>query len=93
LTLDLAHKNEFEEDKQKIGLCTHDDFSQFVPGNSQDVESSVCDFDAGNQENNPEGYHKAFEGENDVAFVCNSCHAILCKDCVQDYSSEDSPTN
>jgi len=34
--------------------------------------------------------HPAVEGERDAAFLCNNCHAVACKNCIEDYPSDES---
>jgi hypothetical protein len=93
LTLDLPAKDDSEKDKHKIAMCTHDNHSLFMPETLDDCESTVCDFDSGSPQTEQGGHHKAFDGLIDAAFICNNCHAILCKNCVEDYTPENSPKN
>jgi len=93
LTLDLS-KTDLEKDKERIGLCTHDQYSEFHSSNSNDVETIYCDFDNGETRSSGGALeHKAFDSEKDIAFLCNNCHAVMCKNCVQDYSSDEAGNN
>lgn len=89
--------------REKSAFCEHD-FEALYQADEKDSTSPVeCDFthdtndDAGKSKlekmNNPTK-HPAVEGEGDVAFLCNKCHAIACKDCIEDYSDdENTPTD
>lgn len=93
LTLDLS-KTDLEKDKERIALCTHEEYSEFYSSNKNDVESIYCDFDNGETRSSGGSLeHKAFDSEKDIAFLCNDCQAIMCKNCVQDYSSDESNNN
>lgn len=93
LTLDLS-KTELEKDKERIALCTHEEYSEFHSSNMNDVENIYCDFDNGETRSSGGSLqHQAFDSERDIAFLCKDCQAIMCKNCVQDYSSDESNNN
>lgn len=85
LSVKTGPNTELEKDKEKIGKCTHDKLSNFKIDKEEEVESTLCDFEGEN--NKPD--HQAFDSVTDNAFICDSCHGILCKDCVEDYSDEE----
>ena len=85
LTVKTSPSTELEKDKEKIAKCTHDKLSNFKIDKLEEVESTLCDFEGEN--NNPD--HKAFDSVTDNAFICDNCHGILCKNCVEDYSDEE----
>lgn len=83
LFLDLS-KTDAEKDTEKVGLCDHDHHTTFISQTDRDVESVYCDF---NQDQ--EGGHRAFDSKADIAFLCKNCHAVACKDCINEYPEED----
>lgn len=73
-----------EVDTKRIAECEHTKRGSFQAGNMKDVEDTYCDMvDASNTQ------HKAFEGRYDNAVICKNCFCIICKNCVQDYSSDE----
>lgn len=87
LFLDLS-KSDADKDTEKLASCNHENYSIFTSQDDKDVEAAYCDF-------NPEkeGAHRAFDSSRDITLLCNDCHAILCKECVEIYSDEESPNN
>lgn len=51
------------------------------------MNETICDFSNEAESKGVQG-HQAFENVSDNALLCNNCHAIFCKECVQEYSSE-----
>lgn len=85
LKISTGPTTDVEKDKEKIGKCTHDKLSLFKIDKVEEVDSTLCDFEGENGKSN----HKAFDSVTDNAFVCDNCHGILCKDCIEIYSDED----
>ena len=77
----IGPETDMEKDLAKIGNCTHDKLGHFRPGASSDVDIIECDFTYSYLNGKP-SHHKALTSVNDVAFVCQNCQAIICKDCV-----------
>lgn len=89
LHIDIGPKTELEKDTLKIGNCLHDKLSAFKIYEEKEVEETPCDFPQDIDRNGKPVLHKAFDSVTDNAFVCGDCHAIFCKDCVEDYSSSE----
>jgi hypothetical protein len=85
LKITTGPTTEIEKDKEKIGKCTHDKLSLFKLDNKEDVNSTLCDFEG----EFGKADHKAFDSVTDNAFVCDHCHGIMCKDCIEVYSDEE----
>lgn len=85
LTVKTGPETYVEKDKDKIGKCTHDNLSNFIIDKEKEVETTLCDFEG--ESGKPD--HRAFDSVTDNAFVCNNCHGIMCKDCVEVYSDEE----
>jgi len=93
LALDLHNKSDLDKDNEKIGFCTHD-LGILTSTNAKDTELIECDFDNG--EGGSCGNlskHNAFDGVGDVAFLCKNCQGVVCKNCIEDYSSEEEANN
>ena len=89
-TLDLETKSQLQKDQERIALWTRYNYWEFVPGSNEEVENTFCDFDNGiTKPQHGETKHNVFEEVNDRGFVCKNWHAILCKDCVEVYSSSE----
>jgi hypothetical protein len=84
--------------RKESSFCEHSELSMYI-GDENDNKSPLgCDFvgdheEVGeqltkDQENIPKK-HPAVEGEGDVAFICDNCHAVICKNCYTEYSSDE----
>lgn len=91
LTIKIGPQNDLEKDLSNVGNCTHENLSHFVVNTVEDVNQTFCDFGGDHGSDGKPDLHKAFDSVTDNAFVCDSCHAICCKDCVNDYSNDTSP--
>jgi len=89
LHIKVGAQSDLEKDTEKVGNCFHEDMSLFMANTSQDVEGTMCDFSDVFDSKGKVETHKAFDSATDVAFVCNNCHAVMCKDCGEDYSSSE----
>lgn len=85
LTVKTGPETSLEKDREKIGKCTHDKLSNFIIDDEKEVKTTLCDFEGENGK--PD--HAAFDSVTDNAFVCDNCHGIMCKDCVEIYSDEE----
>lgn len=73
-----------EKDTKNIANCEHTNRSTYQAGSLEEIHDTYCDMvDASNTQ------HKAFDGRYDNAMLCNNCFCIICKNCVQDYSSDE----
>jgi len=89
LHIKVGPESDLEKDIQKIANCLHESQSVFVANTSQDAEETMCDFSDTFDSNGRVQSHKAFDSAHDAAFLCNNCHAIICKNCGEDYSSSE----
>jgi hypothetical protein len=81
--------------RDKAALCEHNKTSLYISDEKDNKDPLLCDVthdfeDNGktcfDKETNP-SKHPAVEGDGDVAFICDNCHTVVCKDCVEEYSS------
>lgn len=84
LTIKVKPESGIEKDNFKIGVCTHDKLSLLKMNTESEVDNTYCDFSSDSKTEN----HKALDGVSDNAFLCDNCHGIFCKNCVQEYSDE-----
>lgn len=85
-----------KEWRRKSAFCEHS-WSMFVSDEKDNEDPMPCDFDNGEQDMKTPlseratrpNKHPAVEGEKDAAFLCENCHAICCKNCYQEYPSEE----
>jgi hypothetical protein len=87
--------------RKKAGNCEHKSVS-YLTGNTVDGSADIpCDFssdlesEAGKSTRDKEIYpakHPAFKDQDDVAYLCDNCLGVICKDCRIDYSSEEEET-
>lgn len=74
---------------------------QLYIGDSNDNKNPIeCDYSADSEANRNNidrstkpDKHPAVESAGDVAFICNNCHTIICKNCVEEYSDTETPTS
>jgi hypothetical protein len=75
--LKTSAETDLQKDTEKIGKCMHAETSEFYTNKdnpSPDLKLD-CDF-------NPDATgkkHKVFDNYIDVGFVCDNCHAVICK--------------
>jgi hypothetical protein len=82
-------------------LCEHNSVSNFVGYSADGSVDTTCDFssefeaEAGkstrDKEINPDK-HPAFKHDGDVAYVCDGCLGVICRDCRVEYSSDEEQT-
>lgn len=87
LQIKVGAETDLEKDLEKIGKCLHEEMSLFMANTSQDAEQTLCEFSEEFDSQGKFESHKAFDSASDVAFVCDNCHAVMCKNCCEDYSS------
>ena len=85
LKISTGPTTDVEKDREKIGKCTHDNTKEFRINTEKDADETVCDFVG----ENGEFGHKAFDSVTDIAFVCDNCQAVMCRDCIEIYSDEE----
>jgi hypothetical protein len=87
--------------RTKAANCEHKDTKDFVPDFGDGSLKTSCDFapdletEAGKSTRDKEIYpvkHLAFKSINDVAYLCEDCHSVLCKNCRVEYSSDEQET-
>lgn len=82
--------------RHKSGFCEHD-WSYYVSDEKDIKNPMLCDFEDEEQDIDSSvaekatkpNKHPAVEGAKDVAFICNMCHAVCCKNCYQEYPSDE----
>jgi len=89
LHIKVGAESDLEKDIEKVGNCLHKDMSPFTANTSQNAEETICDFSDKFDSQGKVESHKAFDSASDVALVCNNCHAVMCKNCGEDYSSSE----
>lgn len=85
-----------KEWRRKASFCEHV-WSLFVSDKKDNKDPMLCDFENEDEDREKSiaeratrpNKHPAVEGANDAAFVCNDCQAVCCKNCYQEYSSEE----
>jgi hypothetical protein len=87
--------------RKEAGYCEHKSVSRLT-GNAADGSADIpCDFssdlepETGKSTRDKEIHpvkHPAFKGEDDVAYLCNNCLGVICKDCRVEYSSDEEET-
>ena len=87
LHIKVGAESDLEKDIEKVGNCLHEDKRLFMA--SQDAEDTLCDFSDKFDSQGRVESHKAFDSANDLAFVCDNCHAVMCKNCGEEYSSSE----
>ena len=78
-------------------MCEHPSTSLYIADQGDNKDPMLCDvtsdFDEVGRTNfekeTQPNKHPAVENEGDVAFKCNTCHMIVCKNCVEEYSSSE----
>jgi hypothetical protein len=87
-----------KEWRKKSSTCEHNDISIYEGDENDNTNPMLCDYE-GDPENtagqssrdqaNAPNKHPAVQGENDWAYLCNDCLAVICKDCHVYYPSEE----
>lgn len=84
--------------REKSAYCEHEDVSIYEADENDNVDPMLCDYTGDSEETAGQSTaeqssapkkHPAVVGEGDWAYICNDCHAVICKDCNVDYPSED----
>jgi hypothetical protein len=87
--------------RKKAGNCEHKSVSHLTAEIADGSADIPCDFasdlesELGKSTRDKEIHpskHPAFKHEDDVAFLCNNCLSVICKDCRVEYSSEEEET-
>ena len=65
----------------RIGQCTHDDFTRITCSSQVRANTTNCDFTTERDNNNLPTTHRAFNFVGDIAYYCRNCNATACKDC------------
>ena len=84
LSIKIGPQTDIEKDNDKISKCAHDSYSSFQAGTTKDVNDTFCDFNS----DSTGKQHKAFDTVGDNVILCKDCLAVICKNCLEDYSSE-----
>ena len=93
LQIKIGPQSDAEKDLQKVGYCSHESHFPFDVTTDEEVESTLCDYPTEQDSKGKPILHRAFDYVGDKALVCNDCHAIICKNCYEEHSSEDSPVS
>lgn len=89
LTIKIGPQNEAEEERDRIGKCTHEDMTLLEASTQEQVDKTLCDFAGDEVVDGKPVSHKAFESISDHALVCKDCNGIVCKNCQVEYSDEE----
>jgi hypothetical protein len=87
-----------KEWRKKSAYCEHKKHFVYEGDENDNTDPMLCDFSGdfedtkdqsiAEQSSNPKK-HPAIQHEGDWAYVCSDCFAVVCKDCMVDYPSEE----
>lgn len=93
LSIKVGPQNDAEKDGFKVGNCLHKELKGFTAATEEEVEDTLCDFTSELGPGQKPIQHKAFDYVEDKALLCDNCHAIICKNCYEETSSESDTNN
>lgn len=87
-----------KEWRKKSAYCEHEDFFIYEGDKNDNTDPMLCDFSGDHEDTKDQSIeeqsskprkHRAIEHEEDWAYVCSNCFAVVCKGCIVDYPSEE----